>query len=77
MKAIVICKTTTYGCQEHNGHISDWTSGGSEIYQEVDFTYDPTLSNRVNAIKHFKPLYQFGNSVTLPISFDVEIIPSL
>ena len=77
MIAIVTYETRTYGCQINNGKMSNWCSGGHIESKQVDFTYDPELSNKVNAIRHMKPLFQFGNSVTIPISFDVEILPSL
>ena len=75
MLAIVTCDTITYGCQPINGKMSDWTSGGHIESQCVEFTHNPELSDWVNATKHFKPMFQFGNSVRIPISFDVEIIP--
>ena len=74
MKAIITCETRNYGCQESkDGRIIDWTAGGT-VTQTVEFEADPKLSDKVNALKHFKPLYQFGNSVIIPTSFSVEII---
>lgn len=78
MTAIIISETITYGCQRNTvGKVFDWTASGHEDVQVVDFPFNPEISNKVNAIKHMKPLFQFGNSVRILISHHVEIIPSL
>jgi hypothetical protein len=74
MIAIVHYFKTTYGCQKEKEKLIDWTSGGEDS-QVVEFNNTLSLSPKVNAIKHLRSPYQFGNSFTVYNRFVVELLP--